>query len=77
MFKFTKTLHESANGKLFVRYTPQLRGDGSFGPCCTGELSFAAWDVDVGAPADEHDAAKCLAIDNVRAVLARILDTTA
>jgi hypothetical protein len=59
----------SSGGELFVQYRPVVKIK------CIGEgsMSFAAWDVPVGAPVVEHESAKQAARDNVLAVLRRMV----
>lgn len=68
MLKIKKELIEAGDGD-FIRYTPYLDG---FGPCCTGSLSFACWEVALHATEAEHDNAKQLARNNARQVLRQL-----
>lgn len=69
MFGYYSTLIESdKTGELWVRYTPYLSG----GPCIEGTITFASFDVKVGAPNEEHEQAKAAALRNAKDVLLRV-----
>lgn len=71
MITFKETLvKRDSDGALFVRYTPMF--DAKCECCCSGVLTFATWDVAVGAPQAEHDAAMDEARANAVKVLRRI-----
>lgn len=73
MIKFDCTLHtDDKTGELYVRYTPVLDSDGSV--VCSGKLTFASYDVNVGEPIAAHNSAKATAKANALSVLAGIID---
>ena len=62
-------LKNEKTGELYVRYHPTLK------PRCiaSGQLSFASFDVAVGAPPVQHEAACAWCRHNVIATLETIL----
>lgn len=68
MLSIEKTLIENNRGQLFVQYTPVFEGHSN----AEGKLRFASWQVEVGHPQSEHDAAKEKALANAEAVILRL-----
>jgi len=63
-------LPDGESGELFVRYRPVV----TVGCLGEGSLSFASWDVAVGAPLSQHEATKQAARQNVLDVLRRMIE---